>query len=129
MGFPARGLFRSRYVAIALTAVLGSLASIGAFLWVLSWEHRVAEIDFRSKAKSYLEMINADLGQADTLLSTMGAYIEINGQPVSRQKFRKIFASVARSRCWASRHRLVPPCDPSAAVGIRTGSTRRRDST
>ncbi len=100
---------RSRYAAIVMTAVLGTIASVGAFLLVLSWESRVAEIDFQSKARSYLEVINADLADARTLLYTMGAYVDTNGKMVSAPQFER-FAQVLHNRvvgvrniCWAPR--------------------------
>jgi diguanylate cyclase (GGDEF)-like protein len=92
-----RGAFRSRYVAILLTALLGTLASFGAFLLVLSWEHRVAEIDFQSRAKSYLEVINSELVGARTLLYTLGAYVETNEHAVSRGQFDR-FSQVLHNR-------------------------------
>jgi CHASE1-domain containing sensor protein len=93
----AQRRFRSRYVVIAVTALLGMLASIGAFWLVLSWERRVAEIDFQSKARSYLEVINADLDDARTLLYTLGAYMGTAEHPVSRRQFER-FTQVLHSR-------------------------------
>ena len=80
-----------------MTAALGILASIGAFLLVLSWENRVAEIDFQSRAKSYLEVINADLADARTLLYTIGAYVDTGETIVSPQQFGR-FAQVLHNR-------------------------------
>jgi diguanylate cyclase (GGDEF)-like protein len=93
----AQRLFRSRYLVIVVTALLGTLASIGAALLVLSWEHRVAEIDFQSKARSYLEVINSELDDARTLLYTLGAYMDTNEHPVSRRQFQR-FTQALNSR-------------------------------
>jgi diguanylate cyclase (GGDEF)-like protein len=84
-------------VAILLTALLGTLTSVGAFLLVLSWEHRVAEIDFQSRARSYLEVINTELADARTLLYTMGAYVDTNEHAVSRRQFDR-FSRVLHNR-------------------------------
>ena len=61
-GFPAYGLFRSRYVAVALTAALGNAGvnrrlSAGSLRGTPSCGDR-----FPSQAKSYLEVSKADLG-------------------------------------------------------------------
>ncbi len=93
MKLSTRGVTRGHYIAIALTAVLGTVASLAAFLLVLSWEYRLAEIGFQSKAKSCLQAINADLRDASTLLYTLGAYIDTNDHAVSRPQFDR-FAKV-----------------------------------
>jgi CHASE1-domain containing sensor protein len=94
---PQRDRYFRRHVAVVLTAVCGALASLATFILILSSEHRVAEIDFASKAKSFLEVINADLSDADTLLYTLGAYVETNERGLSREKFER-FSHVLHDR-------------------------------
>lgn len=96
MGSPG-GWFRSRYLAIVVTGVLGIVASLGAFALVLSWENRVAEIDFQSKAQSYLDAINNDLGDARTLIYTMAEYVDTNEHAVGRHQF-DLFAGILHER-------------------------------
>jgi diguanylate cyclase (GGDEF)-like protein len=93
---------RSRYLAVVLTAAIGTLASIAVALLILSWERRVAEIDFQNKAQSYLQVVNGDLGDAATLLYTMGAYVQTNQHEVSRAQFGR-FAQVLHDRVTALR--------------------------
>jgi CHASE1-domain containing sensor protein len=93
---------RSRYLAVVLTAAIGTLASIAVALLILSWERRVAEIDFQNKAQSYLQVVNGDLGDAATLLYTMGAYVQTNELEVSRAQFGR-FAQVLHDRVTALR--------------------------
>jgi diguanylate cyclase (GGDEF)-like protein len=83
-------------MAVVLTALVGTLVTIAAFLLVCSWEYRVAEIDFQSKARSYLEVINADLGDASTLLYTIAAFISSNDHPVTEPEFAQFSASLHR---------------------------------
>lgn len=97
-----RAFFGSRYLAVVLSLSIGTLASVCAFLLVLSWEHRVAEIDFQSRAKGYLQIIDADLSDANTLLYTLGAYVETDDHTVSRQQFGR-FAHVLHDRVLALR--------------------------
>lgn len=86
-----------RHLAIVLTAVLGLLATFGAAALVLSWEYRLAEVDFDSRAKSFRTAINADLVEARSLLYTMAAFIESRDSPVSRREFER-FSNVFRNR-------------------------------
>ncbi len=79
-----------------MTAVLGTVVTICAFLLVCGWQYRVAEIDFQSRAKSYLEIINADLGDANTLLYTIAAFIGSDDHPVTAQEFAHFSASLHR---------------------------------
>ena len=96
MNAPATRVFDTRYLAVIITAVVGMLATITAFVLMLSWEYRVAEIDFQSKAKSYLEVINADLGDANTLLYTIAAFISASDHPVSASEFAQFSAALHR---------------------------------
>jgi diguanylate cyclase (GGDEF)-like protein len=109
----SRRPWRSRYTAVILTAVVGTLVTIGAFLLVCSWEYRVAAIDFQSKATSYLEFINADLGDASTLMYNIAAFIGSDSHPVSANEFAQFSAashrrvSGLRDTAWAPRVTLA----------------------
>ena len=91
-----RRVLRPRYTAVVFTAVIGTLVTVCAFLLVCRWQYRVAEIDFQSRAKSYLEVINSDLGDANTLLYTIAAFIGSDDHPVSAREFARFSASLHR---------------------------------
>lgn len=103
------GWLRRRSAASIWSAVLGTLATIGVFLLVCSWDYQVAEIDFQSKAKSYLELINADLDEADTLMYTIAAFIGANRRPVTVDEFLRFSSGLhhrvagLRDTAWAPR--------------------------
>ncbi len=105
---PKHPVFRHRYAVIVLTALLGTLTSIGACLLTFSWEQRVTQIAFESKAKSYLEAINDDLGAAKTLLFTMSAYVDTNESVVARAKFER-FAQALHVRVVGVRNIIWAP--------------------
>jgi diguanylate cyclase (GGDEF)-like protein len=102
-------LLHGRSVASIATAVLGTLATVGLFLLVCSWDYQVAEIDFQSKAKSYVEVINADLSDADTLPYTIAAFIGANRRPVTADAFLRFSSGLhhrvagLRDTAWAPR--------------------------
>jgi CHASE1-domain containing sensor protein len=111
--FATRPPSRSRYTAIILAAVVGTLATVGAFLLVCSWEYRVATIDFQSRAKSYLEFMNADLGEASAVMRSIAAFIGSNNHAVSADEFARFSAasreqvSALRDTAWAPRVTLA----------------------
>ena len=115
MTFPVSQRRPLRYAAAILSAVIGTMATIGAFLLVCSWEYRVAEIDFQSKAKSHLEAINGDLGDANTLLYTIAAFIESNRHPVGSDEFGHFSAAL---------HRRVPGLRDTAWAPLVTLAAR-----
>jgi len=96
------GAARPSYFAVVLTAAVGIVASICLSLIILSWERRVAEIDFQNKAQGYLQVVNGDLGDAATLLYTTSAYVETNEHEVSRTQFGR-FTQVLHDRVMALR--------------------------
>jgi diguanylate cyclase (GGDEF)-like protein len=108
-----RRLLAARYVPVILSAIIGSFVTIGAFLLVCSWEYRVAVIDFQSKAKSYLEVINADLDEANSLLYTIAAFIGSNDHAVTANDFARFSAALhrrvsgLRDTAWAPRVMLA----------------------
>jgi CHASE1-domain containing sensor protein len=91
-----RATWSSRYTVAVLTAVLGTLATLGAFLLVSWWEYRVAEIDFESKAKTALQTLNSDLGDAQTLLYTLAAFMGARAQPVTAREYAIFSSSLHR---------------------------------
>ncbi len=109
----SRRLLAGRYVPVILSAIIGTLVTIGAFLLVCSWEYKVAVIDFQSKAKSYLEVINADLDEANTLLYTIAAFIGSSDHPVTAPEFASFSATLhrrvngLRDTAWAPRVTLA----------------------
>jgi hypothetical protein len=108
-----RRLPGSRYTAIILAAVIGTLATIAAFLLVCSWEYRVATIDFQSRARSYLEFMNADLGEASVVMLSNSAFIGSSNHAVSTDEFARFSAasreqvSALRDTAWAPRVALA----------------------
>lgn len=109
----AQRILRRRYLAVVLTAFVGALSTIASFLVVCSWEYRVAEIRFQSQAKSYLEAVNADLGNASTLLYTIAAHISSSDDRVSAHEFGAFSADLhrrvsgLRDTAWAPRVTLA----------------------
>jgi diguanylate cyclase (GGDEF)-like protein len=103
----------ARYVPVILSAIVGTLVTIGAFFLVCSWEYRVAVIDFQSKAKTYFEVINADLDEANTLLYTIAAFIGSNDHAVTANDFAHFSAALhrrvrgLRDTAWAPRVTLA----------------------
>jgi diguanylate cyclase (GGDEF)-like protein len=109
----SRRLLAARYVPVILSAIIGTFVTIGAFLFVCSWEYRVAVIDFQSKAKSHLEVINAELDEANSLLYTIAAFIGSNDHAVTANDFVRFSAALhrrvsgLRDTAWAPRVTLA----------------------
>lgn len=109
----SRRLLATRHGPVILSAIVGTLVTIGAFFLVCSWEYRVAMIDFQSKAKTYLEVINADLDEANTLLYTIAAFVGSNDHAVTANDFARFSAALhrrvrgLRDTAWAPRVTLA----------------------
>jgi diguanylate cyclase len=85
------------YITIAVTVVVGILASIGADLIVARGEYRLAQLSFVELAKDHLEAIDADLDHATDLLYTLRDFIQSTDHPVSRAEYQA-FAKSQRTR-------------------------------
>lgn len=102
-----------RYTAVAVAVFAGILATIGTYLLVCSWEYRVTRIDFESKAKGSLQVLNSDLGDASTFLYTLAAFIGSNRRPVTADEFADFSAELhrrvvgLRDTAWAPRVELA----------------------
>jgi hypothetical protein len=66
---------RLRYLAVAVTALFGAVASIGVFLMIASWECRVAQIGFENLARDRLRIMDSDFKDSSALLYNLRAYI------------------------------------------------------
>jgi diguanylate cyclase (GGDEF)-like protein len=105
----ARWSGHSRYTSVILTAIVGTLLTIGAFLLVCTWQYGIAIDDFQSKAKGCLASVNADLSAAATMMDTVAAFIASTDHPVSANEFARFSAAVheqvpgLRNIAWAPR--------------------------
>jgi diguanylate cyclase (GGDEF)-like protein len=82
---------------IALTGLIGTLASIGLFLAINTWQAHVSELRASSLAGDHLQTINTGLKDATDLLYSMRAYFESRERPVSRAEF-EAFSHSLRQR-------------------------------
>jgi signal transduction histidine kinase/DNA-binding response OmpR family regulator len=90
-------LRRPRYFAAVITAVVGTLASIGAFFAIADSEARLAQLDFIKLAESRQQTLNADLASAEHLLYTLRAFSDSVDRPITNAEFQE-FATSLRLR-------------------------------
>src|SRR4051812_31177817 len=86
-----------RYAILALTAVLGAVASIGMFVTIQIWQARMTELRFFSLASHRLQTINAGLKDANELLYSLQAYFESRDNRPARREYQA-FSSSLRER-------------------------------
>ncbi len=82
---------------IALTAVVGTFASVAMFVAIDGWQAHVNELRFANLASDYLQTVNSGLRDATDLLYSLRAYFESSDQPVSRSEF-ETFSHALRER-------------------------------
>jgi CHASE1-domain containing sensor protein len=86
-----------RYAIIALTGLIGVVASIGMFIAISGWQAGVAELRFTNLARDHLQTINSGLKDATGLLWSIRGYFEsLNHQP-TRTEFQN-FSRTLRER-------------------------------
>ena len=85
-----------RYVPVVLLALIGGLASIGAFLTVAHWEARIALLDFEDRAKSHEQALNVHLSNAAGVLFTLKAYFESTAHAIGAAEYEAFSASVRK---------------------------------
>ncbi len=127
-----------RYLAVGLTAVFGTLASLGAFLVIGWWEYQLAQIRFQNEARDRLRIMSADFNESSNLLYTLRAYVDSLDRPVSRQDYVR-FSEALHSRIvslrdtgWAPRITLAErPAFEQAmqASGLADFHITERDAT
>jgi diguanylate cyclase (GGDEF)-like protein len=100
---------RLRYLAVVLTTLFGTVASLGVFLVIGSWEYRVAEINFEDHARDRLRIMVNEFQDSSRLLYTLRAYIASAEHPVSRAEYIRFSATLhgdvvsLRDTGWAPR--------------------------
>jgi diguanylate cyclase len=88
---------RWRHAIIVLTAIVGSLASIGMFVTIGGWQAHVRQLAFANLASDYLQTVNSGVRDATDLLYSLRAYFESRDDPVSRTEF-ETFSHTLRAR-------------------------------
>ena len=88
---------RWRHAIIVLTAIVGSLASIGMFVMIGGWQAHVRQLAFANLASDYLQTVNSGVKDATDLLYSLRAYFESRDDPVSRTEF-ETFSHTLRAR-------------------------------
>ena len=128
---------RLRYLVVALTALFGTVASIGVFLMIGSWQYRVAEIGFENLARDRLRIMASDFKESSGLLYTLRAYIAASDSSVSRAGFIRFSATLhdgvasLRDTGWAPRITLAERADFERTVqasGVPAFQITERDS-
>jgi len=129
---------RVRYLVVILTALFGTMASLGVFLMVGSWEYRVAQISFENHARDRLRIMASEFKDSSGLLYTLRAYIAAADRPVSRSEFIRFSATLhrdvvsLRDTGWAPRVTLAERADFEREVrasGVPGFRITERDST
>jgi diguanylate cyclase (GGDEF)-like protein len=86
-----------RHAVIALTAIVGTLASVGMFVATGGWQAHLKQAGFSSLASDQLQTINGGLNDATDLLYSLRAHFESLDHPVTRSEFQA-FSRSLRSR-------------------------------
>jgi diguanylate cyclase (GGDEF)-like protein len=84
-------------LVIVLTGIIGTLASVGMFLAIGSWQAHLRDVRFAALAQDHLQTINAGLQDATDLLYSLRAYFESHDGAVSRAEF-EAFSKSLRQR-------------------------------
>jgi signal transduction histidine kinase/CheY-like chemotaxis protein len=88
----------TRYLAAILTAAIGALVSMVAWLAVASWEARIAELNFTNQARNHLQTLGSDLASASDLLHTLRAFFEATEKPPRRAEYQAFSQSLRERR-------------------------------
>jgi diguanylate cyclase (GGDEF)-like protein len=87
----------TRYLATVITAIVGTLLSVLAFVAVSNWEERLADLKLQQLAKNDQQTLSSDLQYATDVLYTLRAYYNTSDHAVSRAEFQA-FAKDLRGR-------------------------------
>jgi diguanylate cyclase (GGDEF)-like protein len=86
-----------RFAIIVLTAIAGTLSSVGMFVAIDGWRTHIAELRFTSLARDHLQTLNTGLTDTTGLLVTLRAYFESFDHPVTRTEYQA-FSRALRER-------------------------------
>ena len=85
-----------RYVPVMLLALIGGLASIGAFLTVAHWDANIARLSFEDRAKSHEQALNEHLSNAAGVLFTLKAFFESTAHAIGAAEYEAFSASLRK---------------------------------
>jgi diguanylate cyclase (GGDEF)-like protein len=87
----------TRYQGAVLTALIGGLVTLGAYLAVAQWDAKVAEQAFIERAQSHEQALNVHLSNTASALYNLKAYFESMTHPISAAQY-EAFSTVLRER-------------------------------